>query len=309
MAVLDPIGDLIVIIQDPNDEELETGIVLNPPNRVKKKTNAAERRRMRRRELFKDQKPDAILADNKIVHEDGLALEGDGETSLSTLGEGMNNLEELNLTRDVGRADIVEDNATQSANTLGPNKKDFLDPMQPDVTDEPKVAQFRISSSHLRLASSQFRHSLSSAYRGPKKEQFSLEDGTICDVLRTEQWDPNAFLILLRIVHGHNRQVPGSVNIDTLGKLAILVDYYECHERVELFARHWIEALKGDIPVAYGKTAILWLAVSWVFMEKSIFKRMTEIVLKHSSCPFEADMLPLPPILIGMCAFPEMFIH
>lgn len=46
MTVLDPIGDLIVIIRDPKDKELETGIILNPPNRVKKKINAAERRRM-----------------------------------------------------------------------------------------------------------------------------------------------------------------------------------------------------------------------------------------------------------------------
>lgn len=302
MTVLDPIGDLIVIIRDPNDEALVTGITLKPPTRVKKKTNAANRRRMRRRELFKNQKPGAILADNVAAHEDG-------ETAFSSLGESISNMGELNLTCDVGQADLVEDIATQAGNALRPNKHDLSGPMQPEGTDEPKVAQFRISSSHLRLASPQFRRSLSSAYRGPKKEQFSLEDGTICDMLHTEQWDPNAFLIFLQIVHGHNRQVPSSVNIDTLGKLAILVDYYECHERVELFAQHWIEALKGDIPVAYEETVIVWLAVSWVFMEKSIFKKMTEIVLKHSNCPFEADMLPLPPILNGTRDFFEMIIH
>ena len=71
----------------------------------------------------------------------------------------------------------------------------------------------------------------------------SVEDGTTCDVLRTEEWDPRVFLLLLNIVHGYNRQVPDSVDIDTLGKLAILTDYYECHERVELFARRWIDAL------------------------------------------------------------------
>lgn len=114
--------------------------------------------------MLKDQEPDAILADSKIVYEDGLALEGDGERSLSLLRESINNLEELNLTRDIGRVDVIKDNTIQLVNTLGPNKKDFLGLMQLEVTNEAKVAQFWILSSHLRLISSQFRHSLSSAY-------------------------------------------------------------------------------------------------------------------------------------------------
>ncbi|KAK8141820.1 hypothetical protein G3M48_009837 [Beauveria asiatica] len=304
ITLLDPSGDLIVIIQDPNEEDLLAGIVLSPqdhqgsvagivlgPSEGKKKTNAAERRQMRRRGLRMNQEPDTVPADSAIVHDGGL--------SSPRLGESVNTLEGLTLAYNEDQTLLAKDYAAPSINIDGSNEQHSLGPLEPEKDDEQNAAWFRISSSHLRLASGQVRRRLSSAYHGTAKDQLTLEDGTICDVLRTERWDRNAFLIFLNIVHGHNRQVPDSVSIDTLGKLAILVDYYECHERVEVFATRWIEALKGDLPNAYGETTILWLAISWVFMEKSVFKRMTEMVLKHSKCPFEADALPLPPMLIG----------
>lgn len=195
--------------------------------------------------------------------------------------------------------DLTKDN-NESSITAGSNEQNSAGPLQPKTIGEENVARFRISSTHLRLASAQFRRLLSSTYRSTSEGQLSLEDGTRCNVLDTEQWDSKVFLILLQIVHGHNRQVPDSINLDTLGKLAVLVDYYECHERVELFARRWIEALKGELPKAYSETAILWLVISWVFMDKPIFKQMTEMILKHGTCPFQADTLPLPPTLIGM---------
>ncbi|KGQ03268.1 hypothetical protein BBAD15_g11507 [Beauveria bassiana D1-5] len=305
MTVLDPIGDLIVVIQDPNDQELLAGIVLSPhndqgsgagivpgPSKGKKKTNAAERRRMRRRGLPQDQKPDTMPTDSAIVHEGG--------PSSPRLEESVNTFQGLTLAYNEDQTDFAKDYATPSLNADGSNEQHSLGPLEPEKDDEQNAAWFRISSSHLRLASDQVRRRLSSAYRGTVKDQLSLEDGTTCDVLRTEQWDRNTYLIFLNIVHGHNRQVPNSVSIDTLGKLAVLVDYYECHERFEMFATRWIEAMKGDLPKAYGETTILWLAISLVFEEKDIFKKMTEMVLKHSRSSFQADTLPLPQQLIGI---------
>lgn len=58
--------------------------------------------------------------------------------------------------------------------------------------------------------------------------------------------------------------------------------------------------MRGDLPDTYGEIVILWLAISWVFGDEGIFKKMTEIVLKQSKCPFTANTLPLPPMLLSM---------
>ncbi|KAJ2969739.1 hypothetical protein NQ176_g8513 [Zarea fungicola] len=202
------------------------------------------------------------------------------------------------LSRHVEQLKIATGELAEVMNAARSNEQNTVSTLQPTAIGEDNVVRFRISSSHLRLASAQFRRLLSSTYPNTLEGQLSLEDGTKCNVLGTEQWDSKVFLMLLQIVHGYNRQVPDSIDLDTLGKLAILVDYYECHERVELFARRWIEALRGQVPKAYGDAAILWLAISWVFIDKPIFKQMTQIILRHSTCPFQADTLPLPPILI-----------
>ncbi|KAJ6784542.1 hypothetical protein PWT90_06760 [Aphanocladium album] len=285
LKLLDEDGDLIVVIHNPSDRELLANIDLcllqnTSTSKSKKKMNSAERRRMRRRDMVKNDKPETETTNTACASELDSALEGEGLTS------SLRSLEELTLAGDEGQADSATVNTTQTANISG--------------SDEQAVARFRISSSVLRLASAQYRRSLSCAYPGTIKSQSLLEDGTTCDVVCMEEWDPNAFLIFLNILHGHYRQVPVSVNIDILGKLAALVDYYECHERVELFAKRWIQAMRGDLPDTYGEIVILWLAISWVFGDESIFKKMTEIVLKQSKCPFTADTLPLPPMLLSM---------
>ena len=262
---------MIVIIQRPNSQAVTTGIVLDHPSgkkkkkkKTKNKTSSAERRRERRLEIFGNQQSNDSPVDNQQVHEDEFGTQSTND------------------------------------NTAELSEEPSLDPLPLEIENNKQIlAQFRISSNHLRLASTQYGRFLGSAYQGKAKEQMSVEDGTTCDVLRTEEWDPRVFLLLLNIVHGYNRQVPDSVDMDTLGKLAILTDYYECHERVELFARRWIDALQSNLPETYGKPTILWLVVSWVFANKIIFKKMTEMVVKHSKCPFEADNLPLPPMLIG----------
>lgn len=37
-------------------------------------------------------------------------------------------------------------------------------------------------------------------------------------------------LILMNIIQGRNRSVPEIINLEMLARLAILVDYYDCHE-------------------------------------------------------------------------------
>jgi hypothetical protein len=131
------------------------------------------------------------------------------------------------------------------------------------VSEAPGI-QLRVSSRHLILASPYFRGALN----GPWSEATSLSTDC-CRHIFAEDWDPQAFLILMHIIHGRNRQVPRLVSLEFLAKIAALVDYYKCYEAVEVFAELWLQGLKShsQLPSQVGRDLVLWLFVSWVFAD------------------------------------------
>jgi hypothetical protein len=61
---------------------------------------------------------------------------------------------------------------------------------------------------------------------------------------RMDEKDSEAMLLVMNIIHGRARRVPRSVDLDVLTRLAVLVDYLECHEAIEPFSDRWIDDLK-----------------------------------------------------------------
>lgn len=45
--------------------------------------------------------------------------------------------------------------------------------------------------------------------------------------------DPDALFIILNIIHCRGARIPRVVNLDTLTELAVLVDYFQCHDALE----------------------------------------------------------------------------
>lgn len=90
-----------------------------------------------------------------------------------------------------------------------------------------------------------------------------------------------------------------SVDIDTLEKFSILVDYYKCHEITEFFAHLWVDNLRCKLPTSYGRHSTIWLFVSFLFSNPDIFAKMTELAMKESQGPLDTMCLPLPPTLLG----------
>ncbi|KFY29426.1 hypothetical protein V491_00034 [Pseudogymnoascus sp. VKM F-3775] len=160
--------------------------------------------------------------------------------------------------------------------------------------EEPREVKFRVSSSHLSLASPVFRIML----EGPLKE--GVLDGQSPRELFTSEWDTEALRVLLNIIHGRHRAVPKSVSLETLGKIAILVDYYQCHEVTEVFVDLWLKALEKDFPTSYGRESTIWLFVSFVFSHSAIFEKTTELAIKESQGPVETMCLPIPGGLLTM---------
>jgi hypothetical protein len=165
------------------------------------------------------------------------------------------------------------------------------------LSAEPEDGQvrMRVSSSHLALASPYFKWML----RGDWKEGHTLRsDGNL--VLHEKDWDPDALLVLMNIIHGHTRKLPRSVNLEMLAKIAVLVDYYRCVEVVEVFSEIWINKLKNTLlPKSYSRDLILWILVSWIFHQPTLFRSFTGIAIKESRGPIQTLGLPIPERIVG----------
>jgi hypothetical protein len=160
-----------------------------------------------------------------------------------------------------------------------------------------EVIYFRVSSRHLMLASPWFKRLL-------KKEGWSESVRSEADGLlriNAADWDEDAFLILLNMFHLRHRQVPRTVTLETLAKIAVIVDYYECGEAIELFTDMWINALKTStvVPSTYSRDLVLWIWVSWVFDMRDYFERATSVAIKQSEEASRTLDLPIPIRVTG----------
>jgi len=154
--------------------------------------------------------------------------------------------------------------------------------------EEPEL-RLRVSSRHLMLASTYFNRMFSNNW----------EEVTSCTI-KAEGWDPETFLVLMNIIHGRTRQVPRAVSLESLAKLAVLVDYYDCLEVVEIYSEKWIENLKNELRETYGRDLVLWTIVSWVFQQPDLFRRVTAVALKHIQGRLPTLGLPIPQRVIGL---------
>ena len=162
--------------------------------------------------------------------------------------------------------------------------------------DADDAVQFLVSSRHLCLASSVFQKML----RGPWAESEGRNgDGTREIEIVATEWDTEALLIVLNIIHGRNRSVPRPVSLEMLANIAAIVDYYDCHEAVEVFVDLWIPLLESTIPTSYGIDCVLWLCISSVFSQDNTLRKMVELAIMDSTEPILAMGLPIPVRLLG----------
>ncbi|KAI5462021.1 hypothetical protein BGZ63DRAFT_333295, partial [Mariannaea sp. PMI_226] len=153
--------------------------------------------------------------------------------------------------------------------------------------------QMRVSSRHLILVSPVFRTMLNGTWKEGQSDNSGFR------YIRSTNWDLDAVIILFDIIHNRNRNVPKSMNIDMLAKFATIVDYYQCHEAVEVFVDIWLEKMKKDIPSVHGQNSMLWLMVSWVFVRPEIFKAVTGLMLRNCKQPVRVLELPIPEAILN----------
>ncbi|KAH8655654.1 hypothetical protein BX600DRAFT_385449, partial [Xylariales sp. PMI_506] len=147
---------------------------------------------------------------------------------------------------------------------------------------------FKLSSMHLKLACVYFKKMFQRSW----KESSVFIDGYY--TVTASEWDAEALLILMNVIHGRSRNVPRSISLEMLAKIAVLVDYYKCYEVVEFHVENWIQELSRSLPNEYNRDLVLWLTVSWVFSHAILFKAITKVATKESKGPLQTFGLPVP---------------
>ncbi|KAK4153670.1 hypothetical protein C8A00DRAFT_15107 [Chaetomidium leptoderma] len=151
---------------------------------------------------------------------------------------------------------------------------------------------FLVSSRHLILASPVLKAMLTGGW-----DEGAANNGQ--RQIRAEDWDAEALEIVMNVLHNHYRSVPKMVTLKLLAKIALIVDYYEVHEALQMMASMWIHALRKSLPNSFGTGVVLWTLVSWVFGDAAVFKRITKVAILRSRKDVEIPQeLPIPLAVI-----------
>ncbi|KAK3360371.1 hypothetical protein B0T25DRAFT_601877, partial [Lasiosphaeria hispida] len=118
---------------------------------------------------------------------------------------------------------------------------------------------------------------LKAALTGGWKESTANEASNVREV-GTDEWDTKAMTIAMGIIHHRWSQVPRIVDLELLAKIAVIVDYYQIHETVQLMGDIWINRLRlqNPPPKVYGRELVLWMCISSVYKHRVVFKHVTE---------------------------------
>ncbi|KAL6826710.1 hypothetical protein J3E69DRAFT_244517 [Trichoderma sp. SZMC 28015] len=159
---------------------------------------------------------------------------------------------------------------------------------KPQIQQNKEELRLRLSSTHLTFASAYFKTMMTNDWKETRPDEgYSF-------VVTAEEWDQKALLILMNIIHGQTTKIPRIISIEMLAKMAVLVDYYKCHEAAEFYAKTWINNLIEPLPTFYGRNFLLRLCISWVFSESEVFRELTRAALYQSRGPIYSLGLPIP---------------
>ncbi|KAL2803057.1 hypothetical protein BJX63DRAFT_440444 [Aspergillus granulosus] len=92
--------------------------------------------------------------------------------------------------------------------------------------------------------------------------------------------------------------IPRKLSLEMLAKVAVLADYYDCREAVDILADIWIIALDESVPTTYSRDLILWVWVSWFFQLHDQFEKATSTAMSWSSNSIDSMGLPIPDYVI-----------
>ena len=153
----------------------------------------------------------------------------------------------------------------------------------------PAEFRFKLSSKHIMLASPVARK----MYSPPWIEKLKRERDGLLPCPMDPSFDPDAFTIVMNVIHGRNRNVPRDVDLETLAKIAVITNFLQCYESMEVFSGIWIGALQSSLPDTCGRELVLWIMISSIFYNRNIFSSTTRTAILRSNGKIPDFDLPI----------------
>ena len=159
------------------------------------------------------------------------------------------------------------------------------------TTTDPSI-MYLLSSQRLRMTCRYFRTALSGRWPvevGP--------DGL--KRITANDWDPDALLIVLLVLHDRTADLPMDMGLDILAGVALISDYYGCEESVSPLAAMWLGS-KGAFLDGWADDEIATVIfVSLVFGLQYEFSCATALGMERRLELISMNGLPIPQELIG----------
>lgn len=205
---------------------------------------------------------------------------------------------------------ISTDTTTQSLASMS------LESSSDGVAKDVNEKCFLVSSAHLSLASKVFSAMLQA---GGFKEGETLRSAGYVEISLPDD-DPDAFELLMNIIHNKSWLLPRRLDFKALVNLSILADKYQMAKTLVFYVDTWVDLLRPLRPDAFTDELAPWLSLSCTFDLAADFKHLTRIAIvesRHKKLPFnfgswnsgswsldswEGVALPLPFGLIGTYA-------
>ncbi|KAH7122733.1 hypothetical protein B0J11DRAFT_532172 [Dendryphion nanum] len=289
---IDPFADTIIILKSPckNFAPWDDALTLSNTDFVEPE----------KEQLLRAQSPPVKMLSKKEKKARMRARASRDRTVLSFLADNGERAEPSNggLTEEQG---LVHD-PEPTPSVDGGVENSIVGPAEP--ASEPTKLEddeihYLVSSRHLMLASPWFRRTLT-------REEFIEASKDPSDGLYhipASDWDEEALLILLNVFHVRTRQVPTTVSLEMLAKIAVLVDYYELEnaEVMERDIRVWIADVRRSVefPSSYCRDLMLWICISRVFQMSVEFEKATAMAIKGSEGCIQTLDLPIHQKIIS----------
>ena len=123
---------------------------------------------------------------------------------------------------------------------------------------------------------------LQKMYSGNWKEAADRDRDGLLSWRVGDLFDPEAFIDVMNVIHGRNRLVPRTVDLELLAKIAVITDYLKCHESMEIFSALWMVSLEDSLPETYSRDLVLWIMISSIFRNKVVFRSATRTAILRS---------------------------
>ncbi|PWY83262.1 hypothetical protein BO94DRAFT_469565 [Aspergillus sclerotioniger CBS 115572] len=197
-------------------------------------------------------------------------------------------IEESHVIDPNGEVMIILRNANAPFAVYGTPEQLRAGQTKDDIHEDVRI---QVSAKHLMLASPVFEKALT----GPWKEGVSLDMKGSTEI-SAENWDTEALLTFLRVIHCQFQSVPQEMSLELLAKVAVISDYYGCQGALRFFSRVWVQ--EKIIPRNYSRDLILWLWITWFFDLSGEFHNATSIAMSQCSGEIPSLGLPIPPTII-----------